>query len=169
MDSFYVTFIFSFTSFIPPLKNFPNSFFWNFTGILFFANYFLPDTRVQASDFILKNIPQNSTILSESGNVVNLPLSGNFQVTNYDFYNYDPTLLEPLINNSEYILVPSRRVFKNYDLPYHRDLFSGKLPFQLWHTFSPLPDFLLNGENAEETWTVFDRPTIRLYQHDSHH
>lgn len=155
---------------LPLLKKFPKLIFLGILpGILFFANYFLPDTRVQASDFILKNIPQNSTILSESGNVVNLPLSGNFQVTNYDFYNYNPTLLEPLINNAEYILVPSRRVFKNYDLPYHRDLFSGKLPFQRWRTFSPLPDFLLNGESAEETWTVFDRPTIRLYQHDSHH
>jgi hypothetical protein len=38
------------------------------------------------------------------------------------------------------------------------------LGFSLIKEFTPATDFLLNPENAEETWTVFDRPTIRIYQ-----
>lgn len=153
---------------LPLIKKFPKLIFLAILpGLLFFTNYFLPDTRIQASDYMLKNIPQNSTILSESGNVVNLPFGGGHTVINYDFYNYDQSTLDLAIDSAEYILVPSRRVFKNYDLPYHKNLFSGQLPFFLVHTFTPFPDFLLNSENAEETWTVFDRPTLRLYQHES--
>ena len=84
----------------------------------------------------------------------------------YDFYNdnYSPNELAQILTKSNYILVPSRRVFKNYSFPYHQNLFNGELGFSIKKVFQPFPDFLLNSENAEETWTVFDRPTLRLYQ-----
>ena len=44
-------------------------------GAAFMSIYFHKDTRVQASRWIYKNIPNNSYILSETGNVVDIPLA----------------------------------------------------------------------------------------------
>lgn len=146
-------------------------------GIIFLNLYFQPDIRVTASEWINKNIPQNANILSESGNVINLPLkNNNLKINNFDFYNLDnnPKSVSDLyadINNSNYIFVPSRRVFKNQtnsNFPnswrYYQDLFSGNLGFFKLKEFNSKTDFLLNSENAEETWSVFDHPTIYIYQ-----
>ena len=43
---------------------------------------------------------------------------------------------------------------------YYDDLFSGKLGFTKVAEFSAG----LNDEQAEETWTVFDHPVIRIYK-----
>lgn len=134
-------------------------------AFFFLLNYFLPDTRLAASKYLLDNLPSDATILSESGNVVDLPVyPHNFDLTNYNFYNYDPKSLAPLLFTSDYLIIPSRRVFKNYSLNYYQHLFDGTLGFQEIKTISPPSDFFLNPENAEETWSVFDRPTIRIYQ-----
>ncbi|MCX6726503.1 MAG: hypothetical protein NTY75_01655 [Candidatus Shapirobacteria bacterium] len=133
-------------------------------GLIFFSQYFKPDIRITASDWMNQNLPVNSKILSESGNVVNLPFGGKFSVDNFDFYNQ--SLLS--VDNYNYILIPSRRVFKNNFAPkYYQKLFSGQLGFTQIIQFSPLPNLFLNDENAEETWTVFDRPTIRIFQRTS--
>lgn len=134
-------------------------------ALFFFRLYLIPDIRLQASSYFL-SLPSNSTFLSESGNVVNLPLFENtFNVINYDFYNsYNPKSLSENLYSTDYILVPSRRVFKNYDYNYYQYLFDGNLGFQKLKIFSPSFDLFLNSENAEETWSVFDHPTIRLYQ-----
>ena len=134
-------------------------------GFVFTLHYFLPDIRIQASNYLISTLPKNSTILSESGNVVNLPvLSNSFKVNNYDFYNYKSQTLSLSLSNADYIIVPSRRVFKNYNYKYYQNLLSNKLGYREIKTLSPWSDFFLNPENAEETWSVFDRPTIRLYQ-----
>ncbi len=134
-------------------------------GTYFMKLYFSPDIRVTASDWIVKNIPSNSNILSEGGNVVNIPLlPNNLNVINYDFYNYQPVMLVNYLISSDYIIVPSRRVFKNYDYKYYQALFNGQLGFIEIKRFQPDTDILLNPENAEETWSVFDRPTIRIYK-----
>lgn len=146
-------------------------------GILLLTNYLRPDIRLTASDWINQNIPAHSRILSEAGNVINLPVANYaFRVTNYDFYHLDqdPSLVARLPQElllADYILIPSRRIFKNQsnsDFPvsqkYYQALFSGRLGFKLVKYFSPLPDLFFNAENAEETWTVFDRPTIRIFQ-----
>lgn len=135
-------------------------------GVYFLNLYLHPDVRVTASQWINDHISPDSKILSEGGNVVNLPLGSlNYQVNNYDFYgNYDPATLASGLADSEYILVPSRRVFKNYNFNYYRHLFDGSLGFIEIKQFNPHTDILLNPENAEETWSVFDRPTIRIYQ-----
>ncbi|MFA6007757.1 MAG: glycosyltransferase family 39 protein [Candidatus Shapirobacteria bacterium] len=134
-------------------------------GIFFMINYFLPDTRLAASQYLLSQLPANSTILSESSNVVNLPvLPNNFNVINYDFYNNYSNYLSSYLLSTNYIIIPSRRVFKNYSLNYYQHLFDGTLGFQEIKKFPPFTDFFLNPENAEETWSVFDRPTIRIYK-----
>ena len=156
--------------FLSKIKNIPIRFvllvFCCLPGIYFMNTYLHPDNRLTASQWINKNIPQNSKILSEGGNVVNLPLGpAPFQVTNYDFYgNYNPATLASDIAASDYILVPSRRVFANYHFSYYQHLFDGSLGFREINQFNPHTDILLNPENAEETYSVFDRPTIRIYR-----
>lgn len=141
-------------------------------GLNFLRLYLLPDIRLTASEWIVKNIPENSIILSEAGNVINLPII-NYQlsITNYDFYNLDtsPQLISNLpgkIFQSDYIIIPSRRIFKNqnnsffpYSQKYYTSLFDGSLGFQQIKQFS-----IFNDENAEETWSVFDHPVIRIFR-----
>ena len=134
-------------------------------GIIFLANYFLLDTRLLASKYLTSSLPSGSIILSESGNVVNLPVPPNsFDIVNYDFYDNYPDNLSTQLSSADYIIIPSRRVFKNYSYQYYSHLFDGSLGFQEIEKFSPLSDFFLDPENAEETWSVFDRPTIRIYK-----
>jgi preprotein translocase subunit YajC len=44
-------------------------------GFLFFNLYLNQDSRIQASQWISSNLKTNSTILSETGNVINLPIN----------------------------------------------------------------------------------------------
>jgi len=141
-------------------------------GIYFFSKYLSTDTRIIASNWMKSNIPQNSSVLSEGGNVVDIPLSSfDFKINNFNFYDQDNIKnLSTEINKSDYIIVPSRRVFKN-NFPktqnYYQDLFSGKLGFVEIKKISNQKDLFLNSENAEETWSVFDSPTIRIYKRNT--
>jgi len=148
-------------------------------GVVFWLNYLRPDIRLLAAADINRRLPPGSAILSESGNVYPLPLSTNVKVTDFDFYDLDfnesnQTRLSYLISASDYILIPSRRVFKNQTAPlfpdsasYYQKLFNGASGFQLIKTYQPLGLFL-NPESAEETYSVFDQPTLRLFKKVSH-
>ncbi|KKR67230.1 MAG: hypothetical protein UU09_C0035G0004 [Microgenomates group bacterium GW2011_GWA2_40_6] len=128
---------------------------------------------------ISRRLPLNSSLLSESGNVYPLPLSANLKITDFNFYDLDnnqsnQNRLNNLISVSDYILIPSRRVFKNQttslfpdSASYYQKLFNGALGFQLIKTYQPLGLFL-NPESAEETYSVFDQPTLRLFKKVSH-
>jgi len=147
-------------------------------GISYLSVYQKPDVRFQASEWIYKNIPNNSYILSETANVVDIPIELEsykvhkvYKVISFNFYDLDENsqLQEELkehLAKADYIFVPSRRIFANlnnrYPLlnKYYTDLFSGKLGFEKVAEFSAG----LNDEQAEETWTVFDHPVIRIYK-----
>lgn len=151
-------------------------------GIAFASIYTNKDSRVTASDWIEKNIPNNKTILSETGNVIDIPLyPQTHNVISFDFYHIDENseLVEKLIQHlesSEYIFIPSRRIFTNYTRfpnkypllnKYYENLFSGSLGFKKVAEINSYPSigpFIFNDENAEETWTVFDHPVIRIYK-----
>ncbi|MFA5827809.1 MAG: hypothetical protein WC841_00400 [Candidatus Shapirobacteria bacterium] len=146
-------------------------------GFVFLYRYLQKDIRVTASEWVDKNIPEKSIVLSEAGNVINFPMgtTRGYDINNFDFYKLDedpnlPPKLTDLVSDADYIFVPSRRIFKNQYGPrfphsdkYYRRLFSGALGFRLIKTF-PADLVILNPENAEETWTVFDRPVIRIFQ-----
>lgn len=166
-------------------------------GLAFMSIYTHEDTRVQASRWIYQNIPQNSYILSETANVVDIPLSlpdekklvKNYEVISFDFYHLEKnlTLFEQLLfhlEKADYIFVPSRRIFFNYlRLPktyplvtkYYQLLFSGKLGFEKVAEISSFPRVKLGiwrwefpDEQSEETFTVFDHPVIRIYKKVKH-
>lgn len=153
-------------------------------GVFFFdLVYAQPDTRQQFSVWAKENLPEKSFILSESGNITNLPLGKhNLEVVNFNFYRLEEKesqdQLCQLLEKADYILIPSRRVFANHfqnkfpnTANYYQKLFSEQLGFSKLKEFSPnnrLPlvnfYYYKTETRAEETWTVFDHPTIRLYQ-----
>jgi len=152
-------------------------------GIAFLTVYLLPDTRFQASDWIFRNVPENSRIMSESANAVDVPLQvpgSNVKPRNYQYaslflYDLDTdpnmqTSFEEVLKTADYLIVPSRRIFKNHNpaqyprlARYYEDLFSGKLGFEEVKVFAN-PYIGLMDEQAEETWSVFDHPVIRIYR-----
>lgn len=174
-------------------------------GLFFFSIYQAKDVRLTASDWIYENVPNNAHILSETANVVDIPVSTTvqdkrFTVTSFDFYEVDanPNLQEKLeeeLAKADYILVPSRRVFANHTCygmdisfsherclklrekypiltAYYEKLFDGSLGFTEVSRFQSFPRLEVFGkkilefsdESAEETWTVFDHPVVRIYK-----
>lgn len=147
-------------------------------GLIFFAQiYFHPDTRIQADKWVKQNIPTGSYILSEERNVISTPFESNkYIVKNFNFYDLDedPILKSSLplqLYLSDYIIIPSRRVYKNHPAVkfpitanYYKNLFDGSLGFEKITTISSLDSFLLESNNAEETFTVFDHPQILIYK-----
>jgi len=158
------------------------SFLWT---TAFFSIYLHPDVRVTASNWIEKNFPKNSKILIEGGNMVDIPLAGNFNRIGSDFYQLETAaqIRSEIASNLEktnYFLVQSRRVFMNHQrLPklfpktanFYNALFNGTLGFQQVNEFHSYPMLQIGklklefpDEKAEETWSVFDHPVIRIFK-----
>lgn len=191
-------------------------------GIAYLSIYTQPDVRFVASEWIYKNIPSRSLILAETANVVDIPIpSPNrkdpplpYDPISFNFYDLEVVtelrgLLASHKRKSDYIFVPSRRIFANHtcyaplksgisrlELPAHQlaqgyeqdrciqlaekypqlgryydDLFDEQ-KYRLVAQFESFPQISLFGvtlikfpdEEAEETWTVFDHPVIRIYE-----
>jgi hypothetical protein len=153
-------------------------------GIMYFSIYKNDDVRTTASRWVNTNISSGSIILTETGNTLEVPLAGNYQKIPFDFYNVDnnPLLYQNLISNiykSDYFIIQSRRIFYNHNdkkqfpivYNFYNCLFSGKLGFKEIDTFTSYPKlkigkfvYTVNDEGAEETWSVFDHPVIRVYK-----
>lgn len=137
--------------------------------------YLNPDIRFEASRWISMSIPSGKTILTEDRNVVTVPIDyqNKFKVINFDFYDLQTNKklqdkLVTSIQTVDYIIVPSRRVYANYandNFPqvkkYYDDLNRGASGFKLIKEFKR--EFW-SDEFAEETFSVFDHPTIRVYR-----
>ena len=180
--------------FLQQLKKF-RIIFYSFTAILllatalwtiaFFSIYTNRDIRITASAWLEMHAKPGSSFLVEGGNMIDIPLAGNFQRTSLSFYNLedDPLTREKIVDSlysSDYFLVQSRRVFMNHQkLPnmfpktakLYDKLFNGELGFKQikeFHSYPKLSFFGLNmeipDEAAEETWSVFDHPVIRIFK-----
>ena len=190
-------------------------------GVAYLSIYKNKDVRFQASEWIYKNIPENSYILSETANVLDIPIPStnyllptkNYTVISFNFYDLDENRsiifdMQNHLAKADYIFVPSRRIVANHYCPiniqspapisniqfpiskekceylrtkypllnqYYDDLFSGRLGFEKVAEFTSFPalKFQISNfkfatefpdEQAEETWTVFDHPVIRIYK-----
>jgi hypothetical protein len=177
-------------------------------GIAYMGIYSHKDVRFVADAWIQKYIPPTAHILFETGNVVDVPLTGPYtDRTSFNFYDLDQevrlqTELAADRARADYIIVPSRRVFYNHTCAsyprepndirpvhspqkcaylrskypqlhaYYDDLFSGRMGYRLVATFDSYPRITVAGytlweqrdEHAEETFTVFDHPVIRIYE-----
>ena len=151
-------------------------------GLLFASLYFQPDIRWRVSQW-LDRLPAGTVLLEETGNVYPLPLTdgSRLRILTVDSYHLDTSAAEQrrlrhFLPQADRIVIASRRVFANY-LPlkgrfpqtagFYTKLFSGRLGFGEEKVFTPWPRLInafLGGDLAsEETWTVFDHPTVRIW------
>ncbi len=97
-------------------------------GIAFVQVYTNRDVRLAASAWMYDHVPSGSTVLSETANVIDVPIDGagvvrppGYNITNISFNFYDlddsPALQADLkrhIKEADYISIPSRRIFYNH-------------------------------------------------------
>jgi len=157
-------------------------------GVAYLSVYQTEDVRYRATKWINSNVKNNAYILQEAGNVVDIPLflsaNKNYNVVFFDFYQLEESTslkseLERHMEKADYIIIGSRRVFANHGKSYFPDtadfykkLFSGEYGFKKTAEITSYPTIKILGkkiiefsdENAEETWTVFDHPVIRIYK-----
>lgn len=150
---------------------------WAFTGV-----YRQPDVRQQASAWLSANVPLGSSVLTEPRNVVYLSKNRPLTILEPPLYELDTdpsaqTTLFASLANANYVLIPSRRIFANHSANYfpvtscyYRELFAGTLGFEPVKTIASFPTLRfgqwhirISDEQAEETWSVFDHPVIRIF------
>lgn len=153
--------------------------------IAFFSIYLRNDIRTTASEWVKENINKDAQLLLETGNMIDLPIDGNFKKISLDFYSLEQDAKTRLkiaegLEDADYFLVQSRRVFMNHmRLPnqfpktsiFYKALFDGSLGFEQIKQFASFPQIVFFGniiefpdEEAEETWSVFDHPVIRVFK-----
>jgi len=153
-------------------------------SLAFFSIYLNHDIRISADKWLRSATPLNSSFLVEGGNTIDLPLS-SAQKKSIDFYSLEEnpqtrTDIAQGLETSDYFIVESRRVFSNHQrLPnlypktshFYTALFNGQLGFEEIKQFNSYPSIPFFGsgleipdENAEETWSVFDHPVIRVFK-----
>lgn len=154
-------------------------------GVMFSSIYITSHTSDQASNWIQTNAPPNSTILIEEWNSIlrfNMrPLADNhYKLISFNFYTPDDqtkiTNLDKALMQSDYIIVESPKVrntitklknrYKNTAL-FYANIENGTLGFTKVAEIMSYPrlgPLALADERAEETWYVFDHPTIRIYK-----
>lgn len=179
-------------------------------GVAFLSVYVNQDVRFRASEWIYGHIDPDRFILSETANVVDIPIPSPANETPYPSYFFDSfnfydvdvdrikrDILETDFARASYIFIPSRRVFMNlscarphgrFNAPsvktcdylrkeypvaydYYDGLFSGRYGFRSVAEFTSYPKIRIGGktliefpdEEAEESFTVFDHPVIRIY------
>jgi 4-amino-4-deoxy-L-arabinose transferase-like glycosyltransferase len=159
--------------------------------ISFISIYTKPNTRIQASDWINKNIPQGSKIAVEHWDD-SLPVYGMQKYEQLTLPLYDPDTKEKwqsihsILQQTDYIIIASGRLYiplqkltdckhlpvnRCYPLTakYYKNLFSGKLGFKKIQEFKseptiPFINIGINDLSADENFTVFDHPTIMIFK-----
>lgn len=157
-------------------------------GLSYMSIYTHEDTRVSATKWIAKNIPAGSKVLSESANVVELPLIGSEKyrfaslfLNTIDESNVQSSAALSALKSADYVIVPSRRVFANYSCYQPTTVLAGGVCEELKSRYPSINKYYqllfdsqkfrlvyqsneLKDEFAEETWTVFDHPVVRIFK-----
>lgn len=154
-------------------------------GTMFFSIYTTPHTSLQAAEWITKNIPNKSNLLREEWNNIirydNEPLAQkNLLIDSMNFYTLSDrdkvdTIIKKLLTNN-YIILDSPKVRNTmhrlsdrypYSAAFYELLENGALGFIKVAEFTNYPrigSIEINDEGAEETFTIFDHPTVRIYK-----
>lgn len=153
--------------------------------------YTRPNTLIGASEWIQNNIPKGKTILTEIGDI-QLPLADKAKYRNIQITPYDPdtaekqSLLNKQLKAADYIIIASRRYYiplpkltnctalpHDFCFPimarYYKKLLDGSLGFRKVaeiHNYPTLPftTIAIPDETADETFTVFDHPTVMIFK-----
>lgn len=155
-------------------------------GCMYISVYTTNHTSLQAADWINQHIPNNSIIMTEAWNDIirfnQSTLSDKHIVqTSFNFYTLPDDRakqerLNTLLSQAEYIILESPKVKntitrQSFQYPYtsrwYNDLESGRLGFSRVMKFTSYPrigPIVLQDDYVEETFTVFDHPTITIYK-----
>ena len=153
-------------------------------GIAYLGIYGRPFTRVEATRWMLAEIPAGATIAHEEWDE-GLPLSlpgvpeKRFTVYGLQLYHPDtPEKSEKLINDldrADYVVVSSNRLMNsiprnpvNYPLTsrYYEMLLGGHLGFELVASFTSYPGLLgidFPDHAAQESWSSYDHPRVLIF------
>jgi len=160
--------------------------------LLFNSIYLREHTRITASNWILKNIPTNSTIAVEHWDD-RLPLgySEKFMFNELQLYNTPDdyskwAIIKGQLSNSDYLIIASNRLYTplqkladckkyRYCYPktsiYYKKLFAQQLGFKKVAEFSSQPslkignwELKIDDSSADESFTVYDHPKIFIFK-----
>ncbi|MFA6081523.1 MAG: glycosyltransferase family 39 protein [Patescibacteria group bacterium] len=162
---------------------------WSF---MFLNIYSFPHTRISATDWILKNIPEGSTLAVEHWDD-RVPTYGGEKYQYQELTLYDQPddenkweIIDQKLQKSDYIIIASNRLYvplqkltdcKKYKVcylktaEYYQKLFSNKLHFKKVAEFSSYPNFQflnfkfqISDDSADESFTVYDHPKILIFK-----
>jgi YYY domain-containing protein len=157
-------------------------------SLAFESIYHRTYTRISASEWIFQNIPQGSKITDEYWDVaLPLPLEGHpyptpyFSYVTMDLYadrsNADEfTYIANALHQADYIILSSDRLALSIpkspwrypvDAEYYHLLTSGQLGFQEVYESNVEPSLLgitFNDHHADESFSVYDHPHVRIYK-----
>jgi hypothetical protein len=154
-------------------------------ALAFVQIYRHTDTRVEASRWIIDNIPAGARILHDPEPQIVLPLDSarNYDLLIPDYYTsnrlHDPSFWVDSVQGREYIVIVSRRNYSTlmaladrYPLAacYYQSLFDGTLGYSLLAQFTSYPRlgaWEINTDSAEETFQVFDHPRVMVFERKS--
>lgn len=155
-------------------------------SLAFTSIYTRPATRITASEWIYATIPAGSTIATEHWDDA-LPLSlpgfggsQRYRMLQLPLYDDDTQskreqLIEAL-NKTDFVVLSSNRLSESiprmpqrYPMTsrYYAGLSSGALGFDQVAQFTSYPSFAgfdIVDDSAEEAFTVYDHPKVRIYQ-----
>jgi 4-amino-4-deoxy-L-arabinose transferase-like glycosyltransferase len=162
---------------------------WSVLYSLAFASiYSRPHSRIQASEWIYRNLPTGSTLALEHWDD-DLPLRrivDDQPRSISEYHTLKMNLYEPdneqklwhIVNNlrqSDYVILSSNRLYGSIPrLPwrypittrYYELLFQEELGFELLGTFTSYPGlfgFSINDGAADESFTVYDHPKVLIF------
>ncbi len=162
------------------------SIFW---GLANWTIYLHPQTRVEASRWIIKNIPATATIYTEHWND-GLPvwLPGDPTVAYkrelLNVYDADTEekkqIITKQLEKGDYIILSTRRIWGTmpkltdrypFTSELYRKLLNGESDYKEIATFTSYPSLFgitVNDDTAEESIQVFDHPKVRIFQKNAH-
>jgi hypothetical protein len=154
--------------------------------------YSYTHTRIAATDWIKKNIPEGKTLAVEHWDD-RLPVgdSGSYKFEELTLYDqpddeYKWNTINDKLDRSDYIIIASNRLYtplskltdcNKYKVcfgmtaEYYKKLFGNRLPFRKVAEFQAYPGFKIgkynfgiNDQSADESFTVYDHPKIIIYK-----
>jgi len=153
-------------------------------GLAVLAIYSTADTRLAASTWMRANLPPGTRLVIEDKNtLLPVPKGGPYRyVVTPTLAPDTPTKLGTLAADlaaGEFLVVPDRRWsavmprLPDYPLTgrYYRLLHAGGLGYAPAATFADPPrlgPFAWNDDSAEETFQVFDHPTVQIFRNTGH-
>jgi hypothetical protein len=155
-------------------------------ALSFISVYAAPDTRWEATEWIWANVSPGSRLVVEDPNDL-VPVPDD--AYSIDRYKYEvlrvtepdtPAKMEEFaraLAAGDYLVVPNRRWsgvlprLERFPLTgrYYGLLFAGELGYSEVATFASPPrlgPLMWNDDEAEETFQVFDHPTVRVFRNE---